>query len=88
MTQVVLNPVSVGATLVAITGDDACAEAVIADWPPREVLDTLRLTLDDMTPFWNALRVMPEHLGFQFTWERSDEQVTLRLVRRPDTALP
>lgn len=81
MTAFVLNPVSLGAQLVSLTGDATQAEATITGWRPPEMLDVLGLSLADLDPWWEALRVMPQYLGYHYTWTRNDTTVTFRLTQ-------
>lgn len=82
MTLFVLNPVSVGATLLALAGDDEQAEGVISDWPPADMLQMLDLTDADLDPSWNALGVSAEDYSFQYTWWRAEHGAIHLSLRR------
>ena len=77
MSILALNTLSVGATVVSLTGDAAQAELVITDWPPQEFLDILGLSVDDTDGFWEGLWPMPTYLGYAFTWRRTGPYVSL-----------
>jgi hypothetical protein len=72
-----LNPVSVGATLRSLSGDDTHAEMLIAEWPDEEFLSELRLTQSDGDRLLNAFEPIMEQLGIRYAWEREGEAVKL-----------
>ncbi|MGH3148712.1 MAG: hypothetical protein ACRDTR_23270 [Rubrobacter sp.] len=76
-----LNFVSVGGTLLSLSGDEARAEVLITGWPAKESLDELELTQRDSEPMWNILGPIMEHLGIRYAWQRQDEAVRMTFER-------
>jgi hypothetical protein len=72
-----LNPVSVGATLLSLSGDDTYAEVLLAEWPDREFLEELELTQSDGDRVLNAFEPIMEYLGIRYSWQREGEAVRL-----------
>ena len=76
-----LNVVSAGARLVSLTGGADTGEAVLADWPDREVLALLGCTVADADVFLAVFAPIAEHLGLQFSPRREGEHVHLIFTR-------
>jgi hypothetical protein len=76
-----LNPVSVGATLLSLSGDDTHAEVRLAGWPDEEFLSELELTQSDGDRLLNAFEPIMEYLGIRYAWQREGEAVRLSFDR-------
>jgi hypothetical protein len=76
-----LNPVSVGATLLSLSGDDTHAEVLLAGWPDDEFMSALRLTQSDSDRLLNAFEPIMEYLGIRYAWQREGEAVRLSFDR-------
>jgi len=74
-----LNMVSVGGTLVSLSGDEARAEAVITDWPAPELLQGFGGSRDDVDQMYAVFGPIAEVLGLRYEWHRQGDQVTLSL---------
>jgi len=72
-----LNPVSVGATLLSLSGDDTHAEVLLSEWPDREFLGELQLTQSDGDRVLDAFKPIMEYLGIRYSWQREGEAVRL-----------
>jgi hypothetical protein len=72
-----LNPVSVGATLRSLSGDDTHAEVLLAGWPDEEFLSELGLTQSDGDRVLNAFEPIMEYLGIRYAWQREGDAVRL-----------
>ena len=81
MNFVVLNFLSAGGKLQSLTGDDAQAEAVVADWPSADDLKFLDLTLEDVDPFYDIFNPIAAYLNLRYEWQRAGNQVTFRFWR-------
>ena len=81
MQLVVLNYLSAGGSLHSLTGDDAKAEAVIADWPAADTLELLGLALQDVDPFHAIFNPIAAYLNLRYEWHRAGNQVTFRFSR-------
>jgi hypothetical protein len=76
-----LNPVSVGATLLSLSGDDTHAEVLLAGWPDEEFMSELQLTQSDSDRLLNAFEPIMEYLGIRYAWQREGEAVRLSFDR-------
>jgi hypothetical protein len=76
-----LNPVSVGATLLSLSGDDTHAEVLLAGWPDEEFMSELRLRQSDSDRLLNAFEPIMEYLGIRYAWQREGEAVRLSFDR-------
>jgi hypothetical protein len=76
-----LNPVSVGATLRSLSGDDTHAEVLLAEWPDEEYMSELQLTQSDGDRLLNAFEPIMEYLGVRYAWQREGEAVKLTFER-------
>ena len=72
-----LNPVSVGNTLLSLSGDDTHAEVRLAGWPDEEFLSELELTQSDSDRLLNAFVPIMEYLDIRYAWQREGEAVKL-----------
>lgn len=81
MNSVVLNFLSGGGRLQSLTGDEAQAEAVIADWPPADILELLGLTLEDVDPFYTIFNPIADFLNLRYEWHRAGNVLTFRFSR-------
>jgi hypothetical protein len=72
-----LNPVSVGATLLSLSGDDTHAEVRVGGWPDEEFLSELQLTQSDGDRLLNAFEPIMEYLGIRYAWQREGEAVRM-----------
>lgn len=76
-----LNHVSVGGTLVSLSGDDTHAEVFLGGWPDEEYFSELRLAQSDGDRLLNAFEPIMEHLGIRYGWQREGEAVRLTFDR-------
>jgi hypothetical protein len=76
-----LNAVSAGGELVALSGDEARAEAIVSGWPDAALLELAGLTRDDADAFLATFVPIAEHLGLRFAWRREDDRVVLTFTR-------
>lgn len=81
MNFVVLNLLSGGGRLQSLTGDEAQAEAVIADWPSADILKLFGLTLEDVDPFHTIFNPVADLLKLRYEWQRAGNQLTFRFSR-------
>ncbi len=81
MQSVVVNLLSAGGSLHSLTGDDAQAEAVIADWPSADVLEFFGLSLEDVDPLHTIFTPIAASLNLRYEWHRAGNQVTFRFSR-------
>lgn len=81
MNRVVLSLVSSGGNLHSLTGDEAQAEAIIADWPSADDLEFFGLTLEDVDPFQTILTPIAAFLNLRYEWQRAGNQLTFRFSR-------
>ena len=81
MNAVVLNFLSASGRLQSLTGDEAQAEAVMADWPPADILELLGLTLEDVDPFYTIFNPVADFLNLRYEWQRAGNQLTFRFSR-------
>jgi hypothetical protein len=72
-----LNPVSMGATVLSLSGDDTRAEVVVAGWPDEEFLSELQLTQSDGDRLLKAFDPIMEYLGIRYAWQREGEAVRM-----------
>ena len=72
-----LNPVSIGATLLSLSGDDAHAEVLVAGWPDEAFLRELQLTQSDSDRLLKAFEPIMEYLGIRYAWQREGEAVRM-----------
>ena len=72
-----LNPVSMGATVLSLSGDDTRAEVVVAGWPDEEFLGELQLTQSDGDRLLKAFDPIMEYLGIRYAWQREGEAVRM-----------
>jgi hypothetical protein len=81
--EAALNPVSVGATLLSLSGDDTHAEVLVAGWPDEELLSELQLTQSDGDRLLNAFEPIMEYLGIRYAWQREGEAVRMTFEKEP-----
>jgi len=72
-----LNAVSLGATLISLSGDDRRAEVLVAGWPDEEFLDLLQLSREDAQRQYGAFGPIMEHLGIRYGWRREGDAVRM-----------
>jgi hypothetical protein len=72
-----LNPVSTGATLLSLSGNDTHAEVLIAGWPDEEFLSELQLRQSDGDRLLKAFESIMEYLGIRYVWQREGEAVRM-----------
>jgi hypothetical protein len=72
-----LNHISVGGTLLSISGDDTHAEVLLAEWPDDEFLSELQLTQSDGDRLLKAFEPIMEYLSIRYSWQREGEAVRL-----------
>jgi hypothetical protein len=76
-----LNAVSLGATLISLSGDDRRAEVLVAGWPDEEFLDLLQLSREDAQRQLDAFGPITEHLGIRYGWRREGDAVRMTFKR-------
>jgi hypothetical protein len=76
-----LNAVSLGATLISLSGDDRRAEVLVAGWPDEEFLDLLQLSREDAQRQHGAFGPITEHLGIRYGWRREGDAVRMTFKR-------
>ena len=76
-----LNAVSLGATLISLSGDDRRAEVLVAGWPDEEFLDLLQLSREDAQRQLDAFGPITEHLGIRYGWRREGDAVRMTFER-------
>jgi hypothetical protein len=81
--EAALNSVSVGATLLSLSGDDTHAEVLVAGWPDEEFLSELQLTQSDGDRLLNAFEPIMEYLGIRYAWQREGEAVRMTFEKEP-----
>jgi hypothetical protein len=72
-----LNYVSVGATVLSLSGDDTHSEVLLAGWPDEEFLSELQLTQSDGDRLLNAFDPIMEYLSIRYAWQREGEAVRM-----------
>ena len=81
MEVAVLNFVSTGGTVQAFIGDETRAEAIVANWPPAELMQPFGLTLEDIDPFHEIFNPIAAYLNLRYAWHRQDNQITMTFTR-------
>jgi hypothetical protein len=76
-----LNMVSVGGTLESLSGDEARAEAIIADWPSPDLLQAFGVSRDDVDRMYVVFEPIADLLGLRYEWHRQGDRVTLVLAQ-------
>ena len=76
-----LNHVSVGGTLVSLSGDDMHAEVLLTGWPDEEFLGELEFTQSDGDRLLNAFEPIMEYLDIRYAWQREGEAVKLTFAK-------
>ncbi len=79
MRMFALNMVSVGGTLESLSGDEARAEAIIADWPSPDLLQAFGVSRGDVDRMYAVFRPIADLLGLKYEWRRQGDQVALIL---------
>jgi hypothetical protein len=74
-----LNMVSVGGTLESLSGDEARAEAIIADWPSPDLLQAFGVSRGDVDRMYAVFQPIADLLGLRYEWRRQGDRVTLIL---------
>jgi hypothetical protein len=74
-----LNMVSVGGTLESLSGDEARAEAIVADWPSPDLLQAFGLSQADADRSYAVFQSIADLLGLGYEWRRQGDRVTLIL---------
>jgi hypothetical protein len=71
--------VSVGGTLESLSGDEARAEAIIADWPSPDLLQAFGVSLADVDRMYAVFQPIADLLELRYEWRRQGDRVTLSL---------
>ena len=79
MRMFALNMVSVGGTLESLSGDEAWAEATIADWPSPDLLQAFGGSQGDVDQMYAVFGPIAGSLGLRYEWRRQGDRVTLIL---------
>jgi hypothetical protein len=74
-----LNMVSVGGTLESLSGDEARAEAVIANWPSPDLLQAFGVSGGDVDRMYAVFKPIADLLELGYEWHRKGGRVTLIL---------
>jgi hypothetical protein len=74
-----LNMVSVGGTLESLSGDEARAEAIIANWPSPDLLQAFGGSQGDVDLMYAVFQPIADVLGLKYEWRRQGDRVTLIL---------
>jgi hypothetical protein len=72
-----LNPV--GGTLESLSGDEARAEAIIADWPSSDLLQAFGVSRGDLDRMYAVFDPIADLLEPRYEWRRQGDRVTLIL---------
>ena len=79
MRMFALNMVSVGGTLQSLSGDEARAEAIIADWPSPDLLQAFGVSRGDVDRMYAVFQPIADLLELRYEWRRQGDRVTLSL---------
>jgi hypothetical protein len=79
MRMFALNMVSVGGTLESLSGDEAQAEAIIADWPSPDLLQAFGVSRGDVDRMYAIFQPIAEMLELRYEWRRQADRATLIL---------
>jgi hypothetical protein len=79
MRMFALNMVSVGGTLESLSGDEARAEAIIADWPSPDLLQAFGVSRGDVDRMYAVFQPIAAVLGLKYEWQRQGDRATLIL---------
>lgn len=79
MRMFALNMVSVGGTLESLSGDEARAEAIIADWPSPDLLQAFGVSRSDSDRLYAVFQPIADFLGLGYEWRRKGDRVALIL---------
>jgi hypothetical protein len=79
MRMFALNMVSVGGTLESLSGDEARAEAIIADWPSPDLLQAFGVSRGDVDRMYGVFQPIADVLELGYEWRRQGDRVTLIL---------
>jgi hypothetical protein len=79
MRMFALNMVSVGGTLESLEGDEARAEAIIADWPSPDLMQAFGGSEGDVDRMYAVFQPIADILGLKYEWRRQGDRVTLIL---------
>jgi hypothetical protein len=79
MRMFALNMVSVGGTLESLSGDEARAEAIIADWPSPDLVQAFGVSRGDVDRMYAVFQPIAGFLGLRYEWRRQGDRVTLIL---------
>ena len=79
MRMFALNMVSVGGTLESISGDEARAEAIIADWPSHDLLQAFGVSRGEVDRMYAVFQPIADLLELGYEWRRQGDRVTLIL---------
>jgi hypothetical protein len=81
MNFVVLNMVSLGATLESLTGDETHATAILDDWPPRQWLAYFGLTTQDVDAWADLFKPIAASLNFHYERTSDGSRIIYTLTR-------
>ncbi len=80
--HIALNVVSVGGTLLSITGDESTATTVFKDWPSEGLLTFFGLSQAEADETWSIFGPITESLGLSYQWRREGDQVMATVMRQ------
>ena len=81
MDSLALHMVSLGGTLVSMTGNDDLAFATFARVPSSDILKIFGLSRDEADVIWDIFKPIATFLNLEYTWSREQDEVTLKLSR-------
>ena len=79
---VALNTLSVGNTVRSLSSEDGRAEVLVEGWPDEELMSLLSLDRDDCDRIWDTYRLIMEHLGLGYAWQRQDDVVRITIEQQ------
>ncbi len=74
-----LNMVSVGGRLESLSGDEARAEAIIADWPSPGLVQAFGINWGDVDRMFAIFKPIADLLELGYEWRRQGDRVALIL---------
>jgi hypothetical protein len=76
-----LDLVATGGELLEVAGDDDRAEAVVAGWPPAELVELFGLSPAGADAFLDVFAPIAAELEMDYTWRREGDAVRLTFAR-------
>jgi hypothetical protein len=79
--EIAFNTISVGATLLSLSGDESKAEAVFGEWPSTSALSFFSITQAEADETWGVFGPIVESLGWKYQWQREGDKVIATVMR-------